>query len=161
VTSSSRSPRARARRSGLDRLDSALGLDAEAHAAQPRDSEARVNPATLAWLALSGSRADVALSMLVKLDAWGANCARAAAALRARLGVGDQGVAFLEFFAHPSPELRRALEETIGQGRGEGEPPEAARQVAGLVQSAELRFWDAVGRSIDAEAAPGGPAVPG
>jgi hypothetical protein len=145
----------------LDGLDAALGLDAEAHAASAPDPDARVYPATLAWLALNGSRADVALSMLVNLDAWGANCARMAAALRARLGAGEQAVAFLEFFAHPPPELRQALEATIGQGLREGEPPESARQAARLVQRAELRFWDAVGRWIAADGAPGDPAGPG
>ena len=53
---------------------------------------AQAYPAYVAWLALNGSRADVALAFLANLAAWGDNCARMAGALRGRHDTA--------FFAH-------------------------------------------------------------
>jgi TENA/THI-4/PQQC family len=71
-----------------------LGLiEEELRAHHPRPG-AQSYPAFVAWLALNGSRADVALAFLANLAAWGENCGRVAEALRARYRAGDEAVAF-------------------------------------------------------------------
>jgi hypothetical protein len=92
-------------------------------------------PAYVAWLALNGTPADVALAFLANLESWGRSCARMGDALRPRLGA--EAVAFFDFFAEPPAgfeERALALVET-------GEPA-SARRAARLLQAYELLYWD-------------------
>jgi hypothetical protein len=97
-------------------------------------------PAFVAWLALNGGRADVALAFLVNLDAWGEACGRMAAALG-----GRHDVAFFEFFATSPPGFADRALAVVEQGLEAGEPPERARRAARLLQAYELLYWDTLG----------------
>jgi hypothetical protein len=97
-------------------------------------------PAYVAWLAVHGTRADIALAFLANLSTWGANCARIARALR-----GRYDVSFFDFFA-PSPPSASKFEEqalaVLEQGLAAGECVDEARRAARLLQAYELMFWD-------------------
>jgi thiaminase len=114
-----------------------LGLDEAALREHEPRPETQAYPAFVAWLALNGSRADVALAFLANLAAWGANCARLAAVLRDRFDV-----AFLEFFAQPPPTFEEDALAVIAQGLDAGEPPERAIRAAKRLQAYELLYWD-------------------
>lgn len=101
-------------------------------------------PAFVAWLALNGTRADVALAFVANLAAWGANCARVASTLRASYGAGDDAVAFFEFFARPPADFEDRALAVIDQGLAAGDSPVLARRCARLLQAYELAFWDAL-----------------
>lgn len=98
--------------------------------------------AYVAWLALNGSQADVALAFLLNLDAWGANCARVAKALRARYGAPDEAVAFFDYFAGPPGDFPDRLLEVVEAGLEQGDSPAHARRAARFLQAYELRYWD-------------------
>lgn len=100
-------------------------------------------PAFLAWLALNGSRSDAALALLVNLDAWGANCARAGTALRARYGLDETAVGFFRVFGEPSPLLRQSALAVLEAGLQAGDSQAQARWAARTLQACELAFWDA------------------
>ena len=92
-------------------------------------------PAYVAWLALNGSPADVALAFLANLESWGRSCARMRDALRPLYGADR--VAFFDFFAEPPAgfeERALALITTSGQASG--------RRAARLLQAYELLYWD-------------------
>jgi thiaminase len=92
-------------------------------------------PAYVAWLALNGSPADVALAFLANLEAWARSCARMRDALRP--AYGDDTVAFFEFFAQaPAGFEERAL-ALVATGE-----PSSARRAARLLQAYELLYWD-------------------
>ena len=122
----------------------AVGLDADALRSYEPHAGGQAYPAFVAWLALNGSRSDVALAFLVNLAAWGANCARIAAALRERYGLAAGDVAFFDFFAEPPRDLHRQLLDVLDAGLAEGDSPICARRAARLLQSYELLFWDAL-----------------
>ena len=103
---------------------------------EPRP-ETQAYPAFVAWLALNGSRADVALAFLANLEAWGANCARMGDALRDRFDV-----AFFEFFAQPPPGFEEHALAVIAQGFEAGDAPEQAIRAAKRLQACELLYWD-------------------
>jgi thiaminase len=94
-------------------------------------------PAFVAWLALNGGRADVALAFLVNLDAWGEACGRIAAALRER-----HDVSFFDFFASPPVGFADRALAVAEQGLEAGESPDRARRAARLLQAYELLYWD-------------------
>jgi thiaminase len=92
-------------------------------------------PAYVAWLALNGSPAEVALAFLANLEVWGRSCARMRDALRPVYG--EDAVAFFEFFARaPAGFEARALALLV---TGE---PSRARRAARLLQAYELLYWD-------------------
>ena len=93
-------------------------------------------PAYVAWLALNGSRADVALAFLANLAAWGDNCARMAGALR------GHDTAFFDFFAEPATGFEDRALAVADEGLAAGESPERARRAARFLQAYELLFWD-------------------
>ncbi len=99
--------------------------------------------AYVAWLALNGSRADVALAFLANLAAWGDNCRRMAEALAPRYDVS-----FLDFFATPSPDFAQRALAVVEQGLTAGDCPERARACAALLQAYELGFWDALAHEL-------------
>ncbi|MDV6012338.1 transcriptional regulator [Haloechinothrix sp. LS1_15] len=109
---------------------------------EPRPG-AHAYPAYVAWLALNGSRTDVALAFLVNLAAWGSNCGRVAAALREVYAAPEQAVAFFEFFASPPPDFESQALAVIDEGLATGDSPLRARRAARLLQAYELMFWDA------------------
>ncbi len=100
-------------------------------------------PAFVAWLALNGGRADVALAFLVNLDAWGDACRRVAGALRDR-----HDVAFFDFFAGPPADFADRALAVAEQGLERGELPDQARRAARLLQAYELLYWDALGGTL-------------
>jgi hypothetical protein len=105
--------------------------------------------AFVAWLALNGSRTDVALAFLVNLPAWGANCVRMAAALRGRLGLSDADVAFFDFFATPPADFEQQALAVVAAGLRSGDAPEPARRAAHLLQAYELMYWDTLARGLE------------
>jgi hypothetical protein len=119
-----------------------LGPD-QLQAYEPRP-QAQAYPAFVSWLALNGSRSDVALAFVANLEAWGANCARVGAALRERFDATDAAVAFFEFFAAPPPDLEERALTVVEQGLAAGESATRARRATRLLQAYELAFWDAI-----------------
>jgi hypothetical protein len=125
----------------LIRFAAALGIgEDEMGAYEPRPG-CQAYPAFVAWLALNGSRLDVALAFLVNLDAWGANCARMGTALADRYGLGADELAFFAYFATPPPGFREQIAEVAGAGLADGDSPSDARRAARLLQAYELLFW--------------------
>lgn len=116
---------------------SSLGADEDALRDYEPRTETQAYPAFVAWLALNGSRADVALAFLANLEAWGANCKRMADALRDRYDV-----AFFEFFAETPPDFEESSVAVIEQGLEAGESPEQAIRAAKRLQACELLYWD-------------------
>jgi TENA/THI-4/PQQC family len=92
-------------------------------------------PAYVAWLALNGSPADVALAFLANLESWGRSCARMRDALRPRYDAN--AVAFFDFFAAPPAGFEERALALIATGE-----PASARRVTRLLQAYELLYWD-------------------
>lgn len=120
-------------------LAASLGVDEEALRAYEPRAETQAYPAFVAWLALNGSRADVALAFLANLAAWGANCGRLAQALRGRVDVS-----FFEFFAKPPPDFEESALAVVEQGLVAGESPGEALRAAKRLQAYELLYWDTI-----------------
>ncbi len=99
-------------------------------------------PAYVAWLALYGSEADFAAAFLVNLPAWGSNCARMSAALKAKYGLSAEDVAFFDLFASPAPEFEADSLRIIQDGLDRGLDARAVARAARLVQAYELMYWD-------------------
>lgn len=98
----------------------------------------------VAWLALYGSDAEFAAAFLVNLPAWGRNCGRLSAALRARYGLGAEAAAFFDLFAADAPGFEAAALLVIQDGLDRGVSPAAIGAAARLLQSYELMYWDAL-----------------
>ncbi len=92
-------------------------------------------PAYVAWLALNGSPADVALAFLANLESWGRSCARMRDALRPVYEA--DAVAFFDFFAKPPAGFEERALTLVATG-----PPASARRAARLLQAYELLYWD-------------------
>jgi thiaminase len=110
-----------------------LGLDQDRLRAYEPVPAAQAYPSFVAWLALNGSRADVALAFLANLAAWGDNCARMAAGLR-----GGHDTAFFDFFAEPAPDFEERALAVAAEGLAAGDSPERARRAARFLQAYEL-----------------------
>ncbi len=93
--------------------------------------------AFVSWLALNGSRADVALAPLANLAAWGENCRRLAGLLH-----GRYEISFFEFFAQPAAGFEEQALAVAELGLVAGDAPAGARRCARLLQAYELLFWD-------------------
>jgi thiaminase len=119
-----------------------LGLDEQALAAHEPAPGCQAYTAFVAWLAVNGGRADVALALLANLAAWGGGCARVAAALRDRYGAPEEAVGFFEFFTTPAPGFTEQAHAVVEAGLAAGEPPRQARRAARLLQGYELLYWD-------------------
>jgi hypothetical protein len=98
----------------------------------------------VAWLALYGSDAEFAAAFLVNLPAWGRSCGRLARALRDRYGLGEADVAFFDLFAADAPGFEAAATAVVQGGLERGVPAAAIGDAAGLLQSYELMYWDAL-----------------
>jgi hypothetical protein len=92
-------------------------------------------PAYVAWLALNGSPAQVALAFLANLETWGRSCASMRDALRPRYGA--DAVAFFDFFASPPATFEERALALVATGE-----PTSARRAARLLQAYELLYWD-------------------
>jgi hypothetical protein len=115
----------------LERFAAAVGLGGEY---EPL-AGCQAYPAYVAWLALNGSPAEVALAFLANLEVWGRSCARMRDALRPLYG--EDALAFFEFFAQaPAGFEGRAL-ALVATG-----DPTRARRAARLLQAYELLYWD-------------------
>jgi hypothetical protein len=89
----------------------------------------------VAWLALNGTPADVALAFLANLETWGRSCARMRDALRPEYG--DDAVAFFDFFARAPQGFEEHALELVATGE-----LSSARRSARLLQAYELLYWD-------------------
>jgi TENA/THI-4/PQQC family len=98
-------------------------------------------PAYVAWLALNGSPADLALALLANLESWGRSCARMRDALRPRYGAGV--VAFFDFFAEPPAGFAERALALVVTG-----DPVRARRAARLLQAYELSYWDTLADAL-------------
>ena len=127
----------------LRALANSLGIDErwlEAYQPQPG---CQAYTGFVAWLALGGSRADLALALLANLEAWGSSCGRLAELL------GDRwDISFFEFFAKPAPGFEEQALAVADQGLGSGDSPERARRAARLLQAYELLFWDTLADAL-------------
>ncbi|WP_055491333.1 hypothetical protein [Streptomyces sp. TP-A0356] len=108
-------------------------------------ADCQAYPAYVAWLALNGEPADVALALSVNFATWGRYCATIALALRRQYGFGDAACAFFDLFAEPSPELDRKARAAIQEGLDTDSLDEArAHRYGRLLGSYEARFWHAL-----------------
>jgi len=119
-----------------------LGLDPGRLSEYEPTPGAHAYTAYVSWLALNGSATDVAVAFLANLVVWGANCGRAAAALRSEYGADATAVAFFEFFATPAPGFEERALAVIEAGLRAGDSPARPRTAARLLQAYELMFWD-------------------
>jgi TENA/THI-4/PQQC family len=115
----------------LERFAAAVGLGREY---EPL-AGCQAYSAYVAWLALNGSPADVALAFLANLETWGRSCARMRDALRP--AYGDDAVAFFAFFAQPPAGFEERALALVTTGE-----PSSARRAARLLQAYELLYWD-------------------
>ncbi|MGV9245116.1 transcriptional regulator [Streptomyces sp. NPDC003710] len=102
-------------------------------------------PAYVAWLALNGEPAEVALALSANFAAWGRYCASIAQALRHHYGYDDAACGFFDFFAGPSPDLDTKAEEAVQEGLDVGRLDEdRAHRYGRLLQGYETQFWHAL-----------------
>ena len=132
----------------------ALGLDASTISSYEPRAGCQAYTAYVAWLALNGSRSQVAVALLANLDAWGSFCAAVAAGLRRHYGLDDDAVGFFDFFASPPPGFLELGLAVVQSGLDAGEAPEASRRAARLLQHYELAFWDALAEGLTGEGSP-------
>jgi pyrroloquinoline quinone (PQQ) biosynthesis protein C len=122
----------------------ALGIDEGNLRAYEPLPGCQAYPAYVAWLAMYGSDADFAAAFLVNLPAWGANCGRMSAALKAKYGLASADVAFFDLFARPAPEFEANSLKVIQEGLDRGVNPRGVARAARLIQAYELMYWDAL-----------------
>ncbi|MCS0634905.1 transcriptional regulator [Streptomyces sp. LP05-1] len=126
----------------LGALLAGCGLDeAAAEAYEPR-AGCQTYPAYVAWLALNGEPADVALAVFANFSAWGGYCATIASAMRARYGFADEECGFFDFFALPAPALEELAVAAVQEGLDRGLLTAAGHRYGRLLQTYELMFWD-------------------
>lgn len=136
-------------RAHLLRLAGAFGLTESGLAAYEPLPGCQAYPAYVAWLALNGSRGDVALALVANFAAWGSYCGAVARGLRQHYGLGDEEVAFFDFFAAPAPEAEQLAESVARQALGTAsEVPASARRHARLIQAYELMFWNTLADGV-------------
>jgi hypothetical protein len=114
--------------------------DEELSASEPIPA-ALAYSAFVAWLALYGSDAELTAAFAVNLPAWGANCGRISAALKAQYRLGDEAVSFFDLFANLPPSDDTAL-AVIQGGLDRGITPALIERAARLLQGYELMYWD-------------------
>jgi thiaminase len=120
-----------------------LGIDESALIGYEPQPGCQAYTAFVAWLALNGSRAALALAFLANLAAWGANCRRLADLLRDRYDTS-----FFDFFAQPAPGFEERALAVADQGLASGDSPTRARRAARLLQAYELLFWDTLADAV-------------
>lgn len=129
----------------LDALRSfacAVGLDEPLLQAYEPTPGALAYPAFMAWLALYGSDAEVAVGFLVNFQAWGANCGRMSRALRVQYGFSETDTAFFDLFASPPAEFEGSALSVVEAGLARGADPVLIKRAARLLQGYEKLYWD-------------------
>jgi TENA/THI-4/PQQC family len=134
----------------LHDLAAALGMDQDALDAYEPTPGCQAYPAYVAWLALNGSQADAALSLVANFAAWGSYCAAVAEGLRRHYDLGDEAVGFFDFFATPVPEIEEQASAVAAASLEGGRLPPSTRRHARLVQAYELLFWNTLAEGVDA-----------
>lgn len=124
-------------------LAASLGIDEAGLADYEPKAGCQAYTAYVSWLALNGSRADLALALLANLAAWGENCRRLAGLLEGR---GE--ISFFEFFAQPGPGFEELALAVADLGLAAGDSPARARRCARLLQAYELLFWDTLADAL-------------
>jgi hypothetical protein len=124
-------------------LASSIGLDEAGLADYQPQRGCQAYSAFVAWLALNGSRADVALALLANLAAWGENCRRLAGLLQGRCDIS-----FFEFFAQPAPAVAEQALAVAEVGLAAGDSSAGARRCARLLQGYELLFWETLADAL-------------
>jgi thiaminase len=124
-------------------LAGSLGVDERGLIAYEPRPGCQAYTAFVSWLALNGSRAELAVAFLANLAAWGENCRRLAGLLRNRCETS-----FFEFFAEPAPGFEELALAVAEQGLAAGDPPARARRAARLLQAYELLFWDTLADAL-------------
>lgn len=132
----------------MDRLGALLdgcGLDEVAARAYEPSAGCQAYPAYVAWLALNGDPADVAIALYANFAAWGGYCATIAGALRTRYGFADEACGFFDFFALPAPALKDQAVAAVQEGLDDGHVTlPAALRHGRLLQAYETMFWNAL-----------------
>ncbi|QEU96404.1 hypothetical protein [Streptomyces kanamyceticus] len=98
-------------------------------------------PAYVAWLALNGEPADVALALTANFASWGGYCATIARALRDHHGFTDEACGFFDLFAEPAPDLDRHALAAVQAGLDRGRITAVHLRYGRLVQRYEAMFW--------------------
>lgn len=102
-------------------------------------------PAYVAWLAMNGSPAEVALALTADFAAWGGYCTTIAEALRHHYGFTDEACGFFDLFAEPAPDLRQLALAAVREGLETGRLDEdRARRQSRVLQTCETSFWHAL-----------------
>lgn len=131
------------------RLAAALGKSEADLAAYEPLPGCQAYAAYVAWLALNGSQADVALALVANFAAWGGYCGAVAAGLREHYGLSAGETAFFDFFAEPVPEVEELAGAVAAASLGPGgEVPASARRHARMVQAYELMFWNTLADGV-------------
>ncbi len=132
----------------LPALAAAGGMDEDALSAYEPTAGCQAYPAYFAWLALNGEPADVIVAVVANFAAWGEYCARIAAAMREKYGLGDEACGFFDFFATPVPEVVEQAMAAVQAGIDAGRCHEReARRYSRLFQTYELMFWNTIADS--------------
>jgi hypothetical protein len=124
-------------------LAASLGMDEGGLAGYQPQPGCQAYPAFVSWLALNGSRADVAVALVANLDAWGDNCRRLTELLRGRCDIS-----FFELFARPAPGFKDLALAVADAGLAAGDSPGGACRCARLLQAYELLFWDTLADAL-------------
>ena len=75
--------------------------------------------------------------------AWGANCGRISAVLKAKYGLKPDAVSFFDLFANLPPAGDAAV-AVIRDGLDHGVPAAAIARAARMLQGYELMYWEAM-----------------
>ena len=126
----------------------AVGMDEAALEAYDPRPGCQAYPAYVAWLALNGSQADAALSLVANFAAWGAYCGAVADGLRRHYHLDEEAVGFFDFFATPAPEVEEQAGAVARASLHGGQLPPSTRRHARLVQAYELLFWNTLAEGI-------------
>lgn len=105
--------------------------------------------AYFAWLAAYGTAGQIACGRTVNVAAWGHNCLRMSAALRAHYGFTEADTSFFDGFANLSSKEDSAL-EIVQEDLDRGVPAHRIAWAAHMMQSYEAMFWDAMAAATEA-----------
>jgi hypothetical protein len=127
----------------LTRFSQALGVSIDAIRSSEPIPAAFAYSTFLAWLAMYGSDAEMAGALSLNFAAWGINCGRMSAALKAGYSLKSEAVSFFDLFANLPPAGDAAV-NVIQAGLDRGVPAATVARAARLLQSYELMYWDAM-----------------
>lgn len=127
----------------LTKFAQALGISDEAIQGSEPIPTAFAYSTFFAWLGMYGSDAEMASALSLNFAAWGINCGRMSAALKARYGLKPDAVAFFDLFAN-LPPAGDAAAAVIQGGLDRGVPAAAIARAARMLQGYELMYWEAM-----------------